>query len=134
MIVAIEGLIPDRRAGSSENKSAPPLPQADIYQAEWLREQQGKTIDPQPDPAVAQEEDDLGPSRHEPTPTAVSDAPPRPATPLGPAYDRSGSVFANLFHPSESTPSTPQPPAFLAGRDTRVPFSIKRSPFDRRRR
>jgi hypothetical protein len=26
MIVAIEGLIPDRRAGSAENKSAPPLP------------------------------------------------------------------------------------------------------------
>src|SRR6266700_1223043 len=28
MIVAIEGLIPDRRAASAENKSAPPLPQA----------------------------------------------------------------------------------------------------------
>ncbi|MEA2259534.1 MAG: hypothetical protein QOJ51_2359, partial [Acidobacteriaceae bacterium] len=27
MIVAIESLIPDRRAGSSEKKSAPPLPQ-----------------------------------------------------------------------------------------------------------
>jgi hypothetical protein len=134
MIVAIEGLIPDRRAGSSENKSAPPLPQADIYPAAWLGRQQEKAIEPQPDPVPASEQDDLGPSQHEPTPAAVPDAPPRPATPLGPAYDRSGSVFANLFHPSESTPWTPQPPAFLAGRDTRVPFSIKRSPFDRWRR
>jgi len=33
MIVAIESLIPDRRAGSSEKKSAPPLPQPDIYTA-----------------------------------------------------------------------------------------------------
>jgi hypothetical protein len=134
MIVAIEGLIPDRRAGSAENKPAPPLPQADIYRAEWLREQQAKTIEPQPEPALAQEEAEPGPAEHEPTPAAAPDAPPPPAVPLGPAYDHSGSVFANLFHPSESTPWTPQPPAFLAGRDTRVPFSIKRSPFDRRRR
>ena len=31
MIAAIEGLIPDRRAGSAENKSAPPLPPAEFY-------------------------------------------------------------------------------------------------------
>jgi hypothetical protein len=64
----------------------------------------------------------------------VADAPPPPAMPLGPAYDRSESVFANLFHPSDTTPWTPQAPAFVPARDTRVPFSIKRSPFDRRRR
>ena len=46
MIVAIEGLIPDRRAVSSENKSAPPPVTAQIYQAEWLRKQRGKTWTP----------------------------------------------------------------------------------------
>jgi hypothetical protein len=60
--------------------------------------------------------------------------PPPPARPIGPAYDRSESVFTHLFHPSESTPWTSQEPAFVPVRDTRVPFSIKRNPFDWRRR
>ena len=46
MIVAIEGLIPsgtnDRRAGSSERKSASPPAVPQIDTAAWLREQQGK--------------------------------------------------------------------------------------------
>jgi hypothetical protein len=134
MIVAIEGLIPDRRAGSAENKSAPPLPPASIYPAAWLPGQQGKAIDPQPDPAPAQEEDELQPAEPEPVPAAAVEPPPPPARPIGPAYDRSESVFANLFHPSESTPWTPQAPAFAPARDTRVPFSIKRNPFGRRGR
>jgi hypothetical protein len=134
MIVAIEGLIPDRRAGSEEKKSTPPLPKPDIYEAEWLREQQGKTIDPQPDPALAQEQDELGPDEPETTPAAAADAPPPPPVmPLGPAYDRSESVFANLFHPSETTPRAPQAPAFVSAPDTRSPFSIRKNPFARRR-
>jgi hypothetical protein len=133
MIVAIEGLVPDRRAGSAENKSAPPLPQADIYRAEWLREQQAKTINSQPDPALAQEEDVLGPAKPEPTPAAAVDAPPPPAMPLGPAYDRSESVFASLFHASETTPRAPQAAAFVSAPDTRSPFSLRKNPFARRR-
>ena len=54
MIVAIEGLIPDRRAVPAQNKSTPPPVNAQIYQAAWLRKQPGETIDPQPDPALAQ--------------------------------------------------------------------------------
>jgi hypothetical protein len=46
MIVAIQGLIPDRRAGASENKSGPPPSQPEIYRAAWLRRQQGENIDP----------------------------------------------------------------------------------------
>ena len=42
MIVAIEGLIPDRRAGSSEKKSASQVAVPQIDAAAWLREQQGK--------------------------------------------------------------------------------------------
>jgi hypothetical protein len=132
MIVAIEGLIPDRRAAAA-NKSTLPLPKADIYPAVGLREQQGKTTDPEPDPVLAPEQDDLGPAEPEPTPAPAADVPPPPAMPLGPAYDRRESVFANLFHPSETTSSAPQAPAFVSAPDTRVPFSIKRNPFAWRR-
>jgi hypothetical protein len=51
MIVAMENFIPDRRAVSSETKSAPAPAKLQIYVAEWLREQQAKAIDPQPSPA-----------------------------------------------------------------------------------
>ncbi len=73
MIVAIEGLIPDRRAGSRNNQSAPPPSEPDIY------------------PAAC---------------------PPRPAVGL-PRQQGPGST--------EDAP------------DTRVPFSIKKNPFARRR-
>jgi hypothetical protein len=128
MIVAIEGLIPDRRAGSSEKKSAPPLPQAEIYRAGWLDRQQEKNIDPQPDPALAQQEDEPALTESEPTPGPADYAPPPPppAMPLGPAFDPSESAFVNHFHSSETTPSAPAP-------DTRRPFSIRNNGFGRRR-
>ncbi len=40
MIVAIEGLIPDRRAASARNQPASPPVTADIYKSAWLRAQQ----------------------------------------------------------------------------------------------
>jgi hypothetical protein len=148
MIVAIEGLIPDRRAGSSDKKSASPLPDPDIYPAACpsrpsrpavepavgLGRQQEKNIDPQPDPALAQEENEHSSAEPETTPTAAANVPPPlPAMPLGPAYDRSESVFTNLFHPSETTPRAPQASAFFAAPDPRVPFSIQKNRFGRRR-
>jgi hypothetical protein len=48
MIVAIEGLLSDRRAGSSEKKSAPLSAVPQIDAAAWFREQQGKTAGPDP--------------------------------------------------------------------------------------
>jgi hypothetical protein len=144
MIMAIEGLIPDRRAGSSQKTSAPPLPQADIYPvacpprpavepAVGLREQEGKSIHPEPDPAPAQKEEEPGPAGPEPTPATAAHVPPPPAMPIGPAYDRSESVFANLFHPAETTSWAPHAPVLDPAPDTRVPFSIKKNPFARRR-
>src|ERR1700691_481113 len=56
MIVAMQNFIPDRRAVSSETKSTPAPAKPQIYVAEWLRRQQGKAIDPQQNPAPAQEE------------------------------------------------------------------------------
>jgi hypothetical protein len=132
MIVAIEGLIPDRRAGSSGNKSAPPHSQPDIYPAAWLRrQQQGKTIDPQPGPAlVDEEEDEAGLAEAEPSPGSAVDAPPPPDTPSA-AFDRSESEFANWSSSSEPTPSAPHTPGFVSALDTRVPFSVKKNAFAR---
>jgi hypothetical protein len=131
MIVAIEGLIPDRRAGSAENKSAPPLPRAEIYPAAWPGRQQEENIDAQPDPALAEEEPGL--AQPETTPNSMGDAPPPPPMPPSPAYDLSESVVANSFSSSETTPSTSHVPAFVAAPDTRVPFSIKKNRFGLRR-
>jgi hypothetical protein len=103
MIVAIEGLIPDRRAGYRNNQSAPTPPEPDIYPAAWLRRQQEESIDPQPGPALVDEEDE--PSLAEPEPAG----------------------FANRPSSSEPTPSAPSAP------DTKVPFSIKKNAFARRR-
>ncbi len=110
MIVAIEGLIPDRRSGSKNNQPAPPPSDPDIYPAAWLAGQQRKTIDPQPGPALVDEEDKSNLVDPE---TAHGSAEP--------------SSFANRPSSSEPTPSAPSAP------DTRVPFSIKKNPFARRR-
>src|SRR3984885_11550716 len=57
MIIAIEGLIPDRRAAAAQNKPAPQPVTPQIYKAAWLRAQQsGENVDPQPPPPPAQEE------------------------------------------------------------------------------
>jgi hypothetical protein len=134
MIVAIQGLIPDRRAGSSEKTSAPPPDHPQIYRAAWLDKQQEKTIDPQPGPALAQEEDEpRGPTESEPTPGPAENAPPPPVMPLGPAFDPSESAFVNHFHSSETAPWAPRPPAFVSAPDTRGPVSIRKNTFGRRR-
>ena len=136
MIVAVEGLIPDRRAPSSAKQSAPPPADPEFHRSAWLGKQQGKTIDPQSDPALGQEEDDPGLTGNEtppePTPKipigSAAGAPSR----LGPAFNPSESVFTSLFHPSEATPPAPHDPAFVSP-DTRLPFSIRKNPFARRR-
>jgi hypothetical protein len=123
MIVAMQGLIPDRLARSSEKISAPPPTHPDIYAAAWLGERQGKTTDPQPSPALVQEEDEPGVVEPEHEPGSAGDAPPPP----GP----SESAFANRFSPSE-TPPEPYAPVFAFAPDTRVPFSIKKELLARR--
>jgi len=127
MIVAMESLIPDRRAGSSEKKSAPPLPQANIYPAAWLRRQQEKNVDPQPDPALAQDEDEPGLIEPETPLHSVGNPPPPP----NPIFNPSESAFASRFSSSETTSTPPHAPSFVP--DTRTPFSIKRNPFGPRR-
>jgi hypothetical protein len=107
MIVAIEGLIPDRRAVSSEKKSAPP-PNGQIDSAAWLREQHGTTIDPQPSVA-ADAPSDLGPAND-------------------PTLDPSEPIFVRPFSPTETTPSSPHARVPASAADKRVPSSIERKP------
>jgi hypothetical protein len=106
MIVAIEGLIPDRRAVSPEKKSAPP-PTGQIYAAAWLREQQGKTTAPRPGAADAPS--DLGPA---------SD----------PTLDPSEPILVRPFSPTEATLSSPHARVPASAPDKRIPSSIEKNP------
>ena len=125
MIIAIEGLIPDRRAGSSEKTSAPPLPKPNTYRASWLPERQGETTDLQPGPDPVPDEDpvpDLSPS-----PAADAPSDPSPA----PTPDSNGLKPA---HPApEATPSSPYARVPGSAPDLRLPLSMQMNPFGRRR-
>ena len=88
MIVAIEGLIPnrndDRRAASAQNKSAPPPVHPPIDTAAWLREQQGKTTGPQPGPDCVRDEHE--PGAPDPPPGEAADAPSHLGSTPGPDF------------------------------------------------
>jgi hypothetical protein len=119
MIVAIEGLIPDRhsarRAVSARNQPAQPPVHPGFYKAEWLRNQQnGKNVDP---------EQQSAPGCAEEPPPPVSSPAPDPTPNL--------SVPFNPFQKTSSVPRVPMADYFAP--DTRVPFSIPKNPFGRRR-
>jgi hypothetical protein len=130
MIVAIEGLIPnshdDRRAGSAQNKSAPPPASPQIDAAAWLREQQRKTTGPQPGPDPARDEDVLGVPH--PPPGEAADPPSHLGSTPGPDFDSSPSIFARPSSPSEATPSAPHAPMSASAPDNRVPSSLEKKP------
>jgi hypothetical protein len=131
MIVAIEGLIPDRRAGSSEKKSAQPPPRPNTYRASWLPERQGETTDPHPSPDLVPDEEPA------PDPAAAADAPSDPGPTLSPAptptVDPSESIPVQPLSPSETTPSSPYARVPDSAPDLRAPFSIQNNRFGRRR-
>jgi hypothetical protein len=121
MIVAMQNFIPDRHAVSKKKSPTAPAPQ--IYKAEWLRRQQSTTIEPQPSPDPAPQEG--SPAVPDLVPASAEDAPPDP----GPGQ----STFANRFSPSEALPRVPYVAAQPFVPDARLPFSIKKNPFARRR-
>jgi hypothetical protein len=137
MIVAIEGLIPDRRAVSAQNKPAPPPVNPPFYVSKWLRNQQnGESVDPQPPPA--QEEaapepqstpggtDDPPPPTLDPTPIELSSRPERSVV--------EGPAVLGSLNTSQTTSSLPRVPmADYVAPDTRRPFSIDKNRFGRRR-
>jgi hypothetical protein len=123
----MENFIPDRLTVSAEKKSAPAPVNAQIYASAWRRGQQATTIDPQPGPAPAQEEDSPACPG---APWGVPEANLAPASVGDPAPDPgpSQSTFANRFTPSEAPP--PSVPLFTSVPDLRVGFSIKKNPFN----
>jgi hypothetical protein len=155
MIVAMENFIPDRRAASSEKESAPAPAKPQIYVAEWLREQQAKTIDPQPTAAPVQEEVQQEDSSAVPARPACPgepwssprDVPRKPDPAPGsagvapPSSGPSQSTLANPLSPAQAPAPGPYGPGFSFVPDargpfvpdTRVPFSIKKNPFARPR-
>jgi hypothetical protein len=131
IIIAIEGLIPDRRVASAQNKSAPPPVDAKIYEAAWLRTQQpGRNVDPQPAPPPSNCHPDRSEAqRRDPRFSQTSpQATPEPTDVAEP------TVFAAPVNPSPKASLVPRVPmADYFVPDTRVPFSTKKNPFAPRR-
>ena len=132
MIVAIEGLIPDRnrdrRAVSSEQQSAP-RPKAEIYKAAWIREQQGETVS-QPSPGLGRDKEE--PGVPDPPLVAAADTPSLPGIPPSPVLDPSDPAFVDHFTALATAALAPRVPGSF-DRDFMEPFSIKKNRFGRRR-
>ncbi|MEA2260256.1 MAG: hypothetical protein QOJ51_3081 [Acidobacteriaceae bacterium] len=135
MIVAIEGLIPDRRSSPSGTQPAAQPIQADIYPSAWRHEQQHQPEgDELGDPVAATEAQpaapqvpDLEPAPN-PAPTPANDAP------ADRILDRNQSAPAAplIAHALNRVPLA-EDNGFHALLDTRQPFSIQKGPFNRRR-
>jgi hypothetical protein len=97
MIVAIEGLIPDRRLSTSGMQPAAPPINAEMYQAEWLRKQEHQAAGEEPgDPIAATEAQPAAPQVPEPEP--APERAPKPANDtLSPNLDRNQPTVANPF-------------------------------------
>jgi hypothetical protein len=126
MIIAIERLIPDRRAASTPNKPSPEPATPPFYVAEWMRNQQnGETADSQSAPNG--EEDQPHPAP-DPTPAELSSQPEL----LRSAVEESAGPAP--LNPSQATSPMPRVPmADNFAPDTRRPFTIDKNRFGRRR-
>ena len=100
MIVAMQNLIPDRPAKSSEKISSAAPISAQIYEAAWLNKEEHSS-------AV-------------PAPSSTEEAPPNPSP--------SQSAFVKPFNSSEAPPVVPYVPLYASVPDLRLGFSIK-NPF-----
>ena len=151
MIVAIEGLIPDRisarSAVSARNQPAPPLVHPPFYVSEWARTRKdGESVDPQPPPTPAQvqvqaQEEGTAPEPQStsgradgrrpvssptpnPTPMELSSRPERSVV-EGPAVPGLEPLANDVIAASR--------PYVRFVPDARVPFSIPENPCARRR-
>jgi hypothetical protein len=139
MIVAIEGLIPDRRSSPSGTQPAAPPVSAEIYTPEWRRKQQHQAAGEKPGDAVAAAE-------AQPAAPQVPDPEPAPNPALKPATDAPPDRNYDRNQPSPADSLIPQAlnrvplatdSGFNALMDStsspRQPFSLKKGPFARRR-
>jgi hypothetical protein len=125
MIVAIEGLIPDRRVSPTETQPKAPPAKAEIYTSQWLRKQQHQAAGEEPGDTVATEAQPGENQVPEPPPTPPLERnDPSPATHL--------TVPEGMMRVPAATDRV-----FDAVLDTtsslRLPFSTKKSPFIHRR-
>ena len=121
MIIAIERMIPERRAVGAQNKPAPPPVDPPFYVSEWMRNgQDGKSTDPQP--FSANEE-------------AAPETPSAPSSDSGPAeLSAEGPAVPAPLNPSQTTSSMPRVPmADYFAPDTNRPFTLDKNRFGRRR-
>jgi len=131
MIVAIEGLIPDRRSSPPATQPIAPPVNAEIYASEWLRKSQHQAASPQAaseDPA-----DTLNPSEAQPCAPQLphQEHVPQPTPPPDPNHP---SLAKPLTVP-EGRMRVPDAHDGVNGAvpDTRQPFSIQRGRFGKRR-
>jgi hypothetical protein len=146
MIVAIEGLIPDRRLSPSGTQPAAPPVNAQIYSSEWLRRQQHQAAGEEPGEAVAASESQPA-APQVPDPEPAPNPAPKPVNAASPPPpERNFDLNFDRNQTSLADPLIPQalnrvPQATGSGFDAvlnttsspRQPFSVKRSPFARRR-
>jgi hypothetical protein len=145
MIVAIEGLIPDRRLSPSPTQPAAPLVKADIYTAERLRKQQQQSAGEDPGDPVAEEAQPAAPQATDLGPAPNPVLKPTAGAPPTPPHRNDDRNFDHDQH-SLADPLIPHrlnrvPLAEDSGfnallettSSTRHPFSIKKGPFTRRR-
>jgi hypothetical protein len=137
MIVAIEGMIPDRRSSSSPAQPPAPPVKPDIYQAKWLREQQNPLVDEEPtDLIAATKTQPPAPHGPEPTPEPVPKTTNDTATPN---LHRSPPSPLNPFINPGSPNWVPEATGYVFDTvlDKAGPFRLPVSPakrFSRRRR
>jgi hypothetical protein len=95
MIVAIEGLIPDRRFSPTATQPAAPPINAQIYESEWLRKQQHQSgVEDPGDSDAAAGTQPAAPHVPEPTPEPH----PKPANDMSSLnLDRKEPTLANPF-------------------------------------
>jgi hypothetical protein len=128
MIIAIEGLIPDRRAASAQNKPAHPPVTGQIHQAARLREQQENTDYP---PAPSQQEASPEP---QPAPGSVDGPPPASDPVSNPNLDSTASTFsAGQSSLLQAASLALRVPGADFVPDTRVPFSPRKNQLAWRR-
>jgi hypothetical protein len=124
MIVAMQNLIPDRTAKSSEKKSSPvPIP-SQIYAA---------ACPPRPAVGLNQEEDSSAvpacPASSGVPRSAPSEPVPSSARQASPNPGPSQSAFFNPFRSSEAPPLASYVPVCASVPDLGVGFSITKNPF-----
>ncbi len=119
MIVAIEGLIPDRRLSPFGTQPAPPPVEPDIYASKWRREQQHQAAGERPgDPVDAAKTPPAAPQGTEPEPT------PEPALPN---HDRNQPGLADPFINPEKLNRVPAATGYVFDAVLDKAISLRRS-------